>query len=193
MTWCMTTTNNGNKKNRVNLKKNMDFLVFTSSVWWLSVVRLLDTFSYVISSFCKVFLMSSAVLSVDKLWLFDWRFCVEPTLVRGPFKIPRFGGFGGTGGKTRTFFYRKLNGIFFYYSKGKKFVFLINEFPFRMKREKKSRRDNKFIERFSYYWSMVWFIKTAWSKNHLIPSSMCAQNQIAKKYIRRKKTNNKII
>lgn len=50
--------------------------------------------------------MSNADEFPDELWLLTVCCCDESrntVFDLGPFKIPRFGGFGGTGGRTRTF------------------------------------------------------------------------------------------
>lgn len=59
---------------------------------------LLRTFSYVMNSFLSVFFISIVGSVVTVVMMASSR----TTLIRGPFKIPRFGGFGGMGGNTRT-------------------------------------------------------------------------------------------
>lgn len=59
---------------------------------------LLRTFSYVMNSFLSVFFISK----VGSVVLVGLMASSRTTLIRGPFKMPRFGGFGGMGGKTRT-------------------------------------------------------------------------------------------
>lgn len=124
---------------------------------------------------------------MDELWLlFDWR-CgksLAPELFRGPFKMPRFGGFGGTGGNTRTYIlfcihkYNEMGVFLFIYwsllcisidSRSINIERNIRTEKLWMNRWSEWRgkkkcikidgeilwRDNEFCERFSYYWSMV--------------------------------------
>lgn len=145
----------------------------TSSVWWLSVDArcLLATFSYVISSFCRVFLMRvSAVVSVDVLWLLDDRFweSLDPVLVRPVFKMPRFGGFGGTGGKTRTFccwfvtnfiqwkWDNSLLEIVVYLFYGQKMILLwMEEFPFLSRCTQWREEKVRYLKRQQVYWTVL--------------------------------------